>query len=124
VLGGQPTGSTDAVQDGHVQVEQDRIGFMLSHEFQRLLPVPGGADHLDVAQPAEQQDEALTHAGLVISDDDAQRHASQMRGAGHDAMFSGCWRGSSAVTIHWLPRRPASRVPLSSRSRSRMPVRP
>jgi hypothetical protein len=59
VLGGQPAGGADAVQDGHVQVEQDRIGLMLGHELQRLLPVRGGANHLDVGEATEQQHKAL-----------------------------------------------------------------
>ena len=78
VLGGQPADGADAVQDGHVQVEQDRVGLVLGHEVQRLLPVRGGADHLDVGQPVEQQDQALAHAGLVIGDDDAQRRPSRL----------------------------------------------
>jgi hypothetical protein len=105
-----------------VQVEQDRVGLVLGHEPQRLLPVGGGTDHLDVVVPAEQQDQALAHARLVIGDDDAQRSGG--RGTRHDAMLSGLWRGSSAVTTHWPSRRPASRFPSSSRSRSRMPVSP
>ena len=122
VLGGQPADGADAVQDGHVQVEQDRVGVVLGHEVQGLLPVRGGADHLDVGYRVEQQDEALAHAGLIIGDDEAQR--CPRRRGGHEAMVSGWRRGSSAVTIHWPSRRPASRVPFSSRSRSCMPVSP
>src|SRR5262252_4302238 len=152
MLGGQPADGADAVQDRHVQVEQDRVGLMLGHKFKGLLPIRGGADHLDAGQPAEQQHQALAHAGLVISDDDAQRRARGASGDGHDSAFPGWargpspgwargtsagwardpspgwardpspgWaRGTSAVTIHWLPWRPACRLPFSSRS-SRCP---
>jgi RNA polymerase sigma factor (sigma-70 family) len=92
---------------GHVQVEQDRVGLVFGDQLQRLLPVRGGTDHVDVGQAAEQQDEALAHAALVIGDDDAQRPGRLAERDGrHEVMFSGCGRGSSAVTIHWLSRGP------------------
>ena len=72
---------------------------------------------------AEQQDQALTHAGLVVGDDDAQ-WAIGCAGGGHGVPLPGWARGSSAVTIHWLSLGPACSVPFSSRSRSRIPVRP
>ena len=70
-----------------MQVEQDRVGVVLGHEVQGLLPVRGGADHLDVGYRVEQQDEALAHAGLIIGDDEAQRRPR--RRGGHEAMVSG-----------------------------------
>jgi hypothetical protein len=73
VLGREPAGGADAVQDGHVQVKQDRVGPVLGHKLQRMLPIRRGADHVDTREPAEQQDEAFADAGLVVSDDDAQR---------------------------------------------------
>jgi hypothetical protein len=54
VLGGQPAGRADAVEDGHVQVEQDRVGIVRGHQVQGLLPVRGGACHLDAGQATEQ----------------------------------------------------------------------
>ena len=107
-----------------MQVEQDRVGMVLGHKRDCLLPVRGGADHLDAGQPAEQQHQALTHAGLVVGDDDAQRSAVGCTGGGHGVPFPGWTQGSSAVTIHWLSRRPACSVPFSSRSLSRIPVSP
>ncbi len=48
VLGGQPAGGADAVQDRHVQVEQDRVGLVLGHELQGLL---GGLAVVHPARP-------------------------------------------------------------------------
>ena len=56
-----------------MQVEQDRVGLVLGHQFQRLFAVRGGANHVDAGQTAEQQDQALPDAGLVVGDDDPQR---------------------------------------------------
>ena len=140
MLGDEAAGGADAVEHGHVQVEQDRVGLVLGHQRQGLLAVGGGADHVDAGQPAEQQDQALADAGLVVGDDDAQRtvgghRAAGRRAAGHraaapggaggdPAFMSTDASGSSAVTAHSASRGPASRVPFSSRRRSRMPVSP
>ena len=84
MLGREPASGADAVKHGHVQVEQDRVGLVLGHQFKRLLAVGGGADHVNARQPAEQQDQTLADAGLVIGDDDAQRLV-----AGHRAVSPG-----------------------------------
>ena len=44
MLGDEAPGGADAVQHGHVQVEQDRVGLMLGHQVQRLLEGNPGAD--------------------------------------------------------------------------------
>jgi hypothetical protein len=54
VLGGQPPGGRDAVEDRHPQVEQDRVRPVRGDLLHRLLAVGGRADHLDVGQPTEQ----------------------------------------------------------------------
>jgi len=126
MLGRQPAGSGDAVKHRHVQVEEDGVGLVLGHKLKRLLPVRGGADHVDAGQPAEQQDEALADAGLVVGDHHAQRRrpveptdpADPAEPAdpadparyGHDVTSCGwsaqasAWSaeasGSSAVTVH------------------------
>ena len=95
---------------------------MFSHLVQRLLPVRGGANHVDAGEPAEQQDEAFADAGLVVGHDDAQRCGpGGVGGDGHDVTSCGRGagaRGSSAVTAHWPSRGPATKVPFSNRSRS------
>src|SRR6202046_1658967 len=69
MLGDEAAGGADAVEHRHVQVEQDRVGLVLGHQGQGLLAVGGGADHVDAGQPAQQQDPALTNAGLGGGDD-------------------------------------------------------
>ena len=140
----EAAGGADAVKHGHVQVEQDRVGLVLGHQVERLLAVGGGADHVDAGQPAEQQDQTLADAGLVVGDDDAQRPGRRSSG-GHRAVIPGepgkageagedaetgsaamSWdaSGSWAATAHSPSRGPASSVPFSSSRRSRMPVSP
>jgi len=72
MLGDEAAGGADAVEHGHVQVEQDRVGLVLGHQGQGLLAVGGGADHVDAGQPAQQQDQALADAGLVVGDGDGR----------------------------------------------------
>src|SRR5262249_51188757 len=72
LLGHEPPGCADAVEHGHVQVKQDRVGLVLGYQVQRLLAVRSGADHVNAGQPAEQQYQALADAGLIVGDDDAQ----------------------------------------------------
>jgi len=90
---------------------------VLGHQLQRLLAVGGRPYHVDIGQPAEQQDQALAHAGLVISDNHAQRRTPRPTGItratastrstrarrtsrAHDATLRTPGRGSSAVTTH------------------------
>jgi hypothetical protein len=116
----QPADDADPVQHRHPQIEQDRVRLVLGHQLQRLLAIGGRPDHVDIGQPAEQQDQALAHAGLVISDNHAQRRtprpAGSTRASGstrstrstrarrtsraHDATLRTPGRGSSAVTTH------------------------
>ena len=127
MLGDEPAGGADAVEHRHVQVEQDRVGLVLGHQLQRLFAVRGRADHVDAGQAAEQQDKALADAGLVVGDDEAQRLVGGHRAPPSAAAASpplASASGSSAVTAHSLSPGPASSVPFSSRSRSRIPVSP
>ena len=103
-----------------MQIEQDRIGLVFSHQFQRLFAVRGGAHHVDAGQAAEQQDQALADAGLVVGDDDPQRLVGSHRAIPSSAAAS----GSSAVTVQSFSFGPTRSVPSSNRSRSRMPVSP
>ena len=103
-----------------MQIEQDRVGLLLGHQGQRLFAVRGGADHLDAGQAAEQQDQSLADAGLVVGDDDPQRLVGAHRVTSSSAAAS----GSSAITVHSPSPASASSVPFSNRSRSRMPVSP
>ncbi len=98
---------------------REGLELLLGHQGQRLGAVRGGADHVDAGQSAKQQDQALADAGLVVGDDDAQGLVG-----GHRTVTSPAASGSSAVTTHSSSRGPASSVPFSSRSRSRMPVSP
>ena len=121
-----------------MQVEEDRVGLVPGDELDRLLPVRGGRHDLDARQPAEQQDQALADAGLVVGHDDAQRRrgfvhwllfpltgvpVTDVVARGPVAFAAGA-SGRSASTTHWPSRHPASRVPRSRSSRSRIPVRP
>ena len=74
-----------------MQVEEDRIGLVFGHQVKRLLPVRGGADHVDAGEPAEQQDEAFADTGLVVGDDHAQRRGpgEPAGGDGHEVTSCG-----------------------------------
>ena len=89
-------GRLDAVQDGHVQVEQDGVGPVLGDQVDGFLAIGGGGHYLYVGEKVEQEHEPLAHAGLVVSDHDPQRR----RRLGH----CGTW----ALTTHCPSRRPAS----------------
>ena len=65
-----------------MQVKQDRVWLVLGYQPQCLLAVRGRADHVNARQPAEQQDQALAHAGLIVRDNDAQRRVHSAH-AGH-----------------------------------------
>ena len=91
------------------------MGALLGDEPDGLLAVGRGGDDLDLGERAEQDHESLTHAGLVVGDDDAQRH-------GHVGMSG--HRGTFAMTTQSLPFCPALSVPLTRRSRSRIPASP
>ena len=107
-----------------MQVEQDRVGPVLGYEPERLLAVRGRADHVDAREPAEEQDQALAHAGLIVRDNDAQRRLHSAHAVILAVFSSGVESGTWAVTTQQLPSLPASSVPFSIRSRSRIPVRP
>ena len=46
MLASQPLGGADAVEHGHVEVEQDRVGFVLVDRGEGLLAVGDGGDDL------------------------------------------------------------------------------
>jgi hypothetical protein len=116
MLGGEDLGGGGAVEDRHVQVEQDRVGLVLGDKVDGLLPVGCCGDDLDAGRHAEQQDEAFPHAGLVVGDDDPQN--------GGPGSAVGSHRGTCAVTVHWPLLRPPVSVPSSISRRSRIPTSP
>jgi hypothetical protein len=73
VLCGQPSGGLGPVQEGHVQVEKDRVRVLVRDELERFFAVGCRADNLDIGEQAEEQHKAFADAGLVVGHDDPQR---------------------------------------------------
>jgi hypothetical protein len=54
-IGGDPADRLDAVQDGHLDVDEGDVRYVLCGERVALLPVGGFADHVDVVLDVEQR---------------------------------------------------------------------
>jgi hypothetical protein len=73
VLLGQQAGRLGAVEDRHVQVQEDGIGVVFAGEVEGFSAVGCSGDDLDVVEQAEHQHQAFADAGLVVGHDDAER---------------------------------------------------
>ncbi len=87
-------------------------------ELDRLLPVGGGAEHLDIVEQVEDQLEALADNALIVGEDHADR------ATGHPGAHAGAASGSHRATRKPSAVVPASSRPPSSSARSRMPLTP
>ena len=111
-----PPGRLDAVELGHADVHQDDVRRQASGLVDRLAPVRGLADDLEVLLGVEDHAEARADERLVVGDEDADAHAGSASAAP---------TGSRARTVKPPPGRgPASSSPPWTRTRSRMPMRP
>src|SRR5690606_17203968 len=112
--GEQPAGGLQPVHLGHPHVHQHHVGPGAAAQLDAPGAVGGLAHHVDVALGGQQGGEAGPHHGLVVDDDDARRHVKSFPA-----------RGSRAATRKPPSGRgPTSRVPPTSRTRSRMPTSP
>jgi hypothetical protein len=111
-IGGDPAGGLDAVQHGHLDIDQGDIRYVLCGERDALLPVGGLGDHLDVVLGLEQRAGARPDERLVVD----QQNPDHGVGPGS---------GMSARTVNPPSGRGSedSRPP-SALTRSRMPISP
>ena len=63
----------DAVQPGHLDVEQGDVGPVLAHGRQHLVARPDLGDHLEVGLEAEQRRQRAPHQGLVVGEQQPDR---------------------------------------------------
>src|SRR5262249_8925836 len=104
-------GGLDAVDRGHLDVDERDVRAVLGGKRHRLVAVGGLGDHLDVVFRFEQGPDAAADQRLVVGEEDPD----------HD----GARTGSSARP--WKPpsaRGPACSRPPSADTRSRIPIRP
>ena len=66
VVGDDALGCLDAVHLGHRQIHQHDVRLQLGHEVERLQPVGGHADQLDVVGGGQQLLEAIAHDDVVV----------------------------------------------------------
>ncbi len=103
----------------HRDVEQDQVGLQRGRQAQRLAAVRRLADHLEVGGGREQCPEAGADHGVVVSDQDADRHS-----APPPRSSSPCRASSPASGCHPARRRAracraARSAPRSRRARAR-----
>ena len=110
---GEPPGGLDAVENGHVQVDEHGVGLVLFGKREGFDAVGGRADDGDLGQQVEHEDEPVTHRGLVVRHDDTDRFGC---GVGH--------RGTRARTVHPPSVGPAVSAPSMRSRRSRIPASP
>ena len=67
----------DAVAARHAQIHQHDVGTKALDERDRLFPVGGSAEHLDVREQAEQRGEALAHDSLVVGEHDGRHDGTR-----------------------------------------------
>src|SRR5262249_10136362 len=104
-------GGPEAVKTRHLNVHERDVRAVLGGQRDRVLPVDGLGDHLDVVFRLEQRPDAATDQRLVVGQQDPDQ--------------DGARAGSSART--WKPPSPCGPAwnrPPSADTRSRMPTRP
>src|SRR5262249_37936153 len=110
--GAAPPSGLDAVEPRHPHVHQDHIRVERVCELERLDPVRGLADELDVGAGVEDHPEAAANERLVVGDEDADA-----QGASES--------GKRAATAKPPPGAgPADSEPPKTPTRSRIPIRP
>jgi hypothetical protein len=92
----------EAVEAGHLDVEQHHIRHVFPDCFYRFLPVGAGGYHLGVRFRLKQPHEALAAHRLVIGHNDSQRHCTRSskssRGSGTGVCAASQWvNGSRSV---------------------------
>ena len=70
----QPLDHREAVEAGHLDVEEDEIGLVGLDRAYRLAAVRAGLDDLDVVMRLQAQLQALDGQRLVVDQDRADRH--------------------------------------------------
>src|SRR5471032_617316 len=108
----------EARANRHLDVGQQNIRPLLSHELHGLLTVAGSADHVDVALDLQKRSQRAEEHGLVLSQNDAN-HAERSREVVELADVCG------SVMVSVVPGEPSrTTVPPIAAIRSRMPLRP
>src|SRR5204862_5553320 len=91
---GQPPGDLEAVEIGHVDVEQHDVGTELLREAQRAVPVLGFADDVEII--ALEEATRTVAERLVVVDDQDGRHPRSHRSACGSANSTALERFSSS----------------------------
>ena len=73
MVAAQPGGSGYAVEQRHVNVQNDRIGSELLGEFDCLEAVDRGRDHLELGLLVDQFAERTEEGAIVVGNQDADR---------------------------------------------------
>src|SRR5690606_9818702 len=112
-------GRREAVHPGHAHVHEHHVGAAARSLGDRLHTVRGVADDLDVLLGREQRGEPRAHHRLVVGDENSNGHNA------HSSVSERAPVGSSARTLK-PPSSvgPASSVPPTRTTRSRMPTSP
>jgi hypothetical protein len=63
--------AAEAVENRHLEIEQDEIGIRPSHERRDLSARRGSADDLELALVLEDLGDRLDDEGVIVRDDDA-----------------------------------------------------
>ena len=71
MIAAEPRGGRDAVEERHVEVEDDRVGVQLLGELERLQPVRCRAHHRQLGLPVDQVTEGIAKAAIIVRDQDA-----------------------------------------------------
>src|SRR5205823_421903 len=73
-----PGDGLEPVEDGHHQVEEDGIGFVLGHESYRFLTVGGLPDYVEATVPLEGHAQHAADVVRVVGEHDSYGHAASM----------------------------------------------
>jgi hypothetical protein len=76
VVGAEAAGGLDTVELGHAQVHEHHIGFVAGDGGEGLVAVRDVGDDLEVGLPLEHAAQAVAHDGVVIDDQDTNRHGA------------------------------------------------
>ena len=109
----------DAVHHRHADVHEHDVGRQFARERDRLGAVGGLAHDLEVGRRVDEHAEAAAHERLVVGDEHADRRVAHVMTRSSRRVAAARRRGSRRPAAA-----PASNVPPSAATRSRMPARP
>jgi hypothetical protein len=81
VVAAQTSGCRDAVEEGHVEIEHDRVRVELLCQLDRLEAVKGGCDNLELGLAVDQLTERSKEGAIVICYQHPDRMGGVRRGS-------------------------------------------